>query len=174
MILYPIQIEIKDSITYAAKVIVPAGETVAVWGGVVLSRDDVTALPPEERHLVVQIDDGFFLTTPDAFAEGADFINPSCEPNLGFTSPVTLVALRDIAQGEELSFDYAMTDATPELEMPCDCRSSRCRGRVRSDDWQAPQLQLAYAGRFSPYLQRRIDALRTGQPFGAAASASAI
>ena len=31
MILYPIQIEIKDSITYGAKVIVPAGETVAVW-----------------------------------------------------------------------------------------------------------------------------------------------
>jgi hypothetical protein len=162
-----------------------AGETVAVWGGVVLTLEQVEALPFEERHMVVQIDESFFLTTPEDVAAGADFINHSCAPNLGFTSPITLVALRDVAPGEELTFDYAMTDATPTLEMDCDCRTSACRGRVRSDDWRDPRLQLAYDGRFSPYLQRRIDRIaleRTNghangsvvQPFGAAASASAI
>jgi hypothetical protein len=166
-----------------------AGETVAVWGGVVLTLDQVEALASDERHLVVQIDETFFLTTPEETADGADFINHSCAPNLGFTSPITLVALRDIAPEEELSFDYAMTDATPTLEMDCDCRTPACRGRVRSDDWRDPRLQVAYAGRFSPYLQRRIDRIalestngstnggqngHTVQPFGAAASASAI
>ena len=35
-----------------------------------------------------------------------------------------------------------------------------CRGRVTGEDWRNPALWERYAGHFSPYLERRIKALR--------------
>jgi len=144
---------------------IAAGETVSVWGGYVLTLADLLALPLDDRRYAVQIDEARFLFTPTALADGADLINHSCAPNLGFDGPITLVALRDIEPGEELTYDYAMADATPLLDMDCGCRAAGCRGRITSDDWRDPALQAAYRDRFSPYLARRIVAL-TPSPVG--------
>jgi hypothetical protein len=73
----------------------------------------------------------------------------------------TIVAMRDIAVGEELTFDYAMSDASDYDEFDCNCRTSLCRGRVRADDWQLETLRHRYKGFFSPYIQRKMDAERT-------------
>jgi hypothetical protein len=35
-----------------------------------------------------------------------------------------------------------------------------CRGRVTGEDWRNPELWERYAGHFSPYLERRIKALK--------------
>src|SRR5690606_37710617 len=48
---------------------------------------------------------------------------------------VYIVALRDIAQGEELLYDYALTiddEITPELkaQYACLCGAERCRGTM--------------------------------------------
>ena len=45
-------------------------------------------------------------------------------------------------------------------EFACGCGAARCRGRVSGDDWRLPELRERYAGYFSAYLQRRIDAER--------------
>ena len=42
-------------------------------------------------------------------------------------------------------------------------RLSQCRGRVTGNDWRDPTLWKRYAGHFSPYLQRRINALQREQ-----------
>jgi hypothetical protein len=39
-----------------------------------------------------------------------------------------------------------------------------CRGRTSAEDWRNRELQIRYAGYFSPYLQRRIEALRRIEP----------
>jgi hypothetical protein len=70
----------------------------------------------------------------------------------------TIVAMRDIAVGEELTFDYAMSDASDYDEFDCNCGTALCRGRVRADDWQLGTLRHRYKGFFSPYIQRKIDA----------------
>jgi hypothetical protein len=72
----------------------------------------------------------------------------------------TIVAMRDIAIGEELTFDYAMSDASDYDEFDCNCRTSLCRGRVCADDWRIDTLRHRYKGFFSPYIQRKIDAER--------------
>jgi uncharacterized protein len=46
------------------------------------------------------------------------FINHSCEPNVGFSGNVVLVAVRDIRHGEELTTDYALFDDS-EDHMEC-------------------------------------------------------
>jgi len=73
----------------------------------------------------------------------------------------TIVAMRDIAVGEELTFDYAMSDASDYDEFECNCGTSLCRGKVRADDWRLDTLRHRYKGFFSPYIQRKMNAERS-------------
>ena len=41
-----------------------------------------------------------------------------------------LVTQRDVAAGEELTYDYKFKPDTPENEAPCDCGADRCRGII--------------------------------------------
>lgn len=63
-------------------------------------------------------------------------LNHSCEPNVGVVTPdadvVAIVAMRDISEGEELTFDYSTTECDPLWEMTCTCGSARCRRTIRS------------------------------------------
>ncbi len=92
--------------------------------------------------------------------ETADFINHCCNPNAGLSGQLALVALRDIAPGEEVCFDYAMTDGSVYDEFPCSCGAANCRGRVTGNDWMRPELWKRYGSHFSPYLLRRIERLQ--------------
>ena len=65
--------------------------------------------------------------------------------------------MRTISAGEEITYDYAMSDASDYDEFPCSCGSMRCRGQVSGSDWQRPELWRRYSGYFSPYVQSRID-----------------
>jgi hypothetical protein len=157
---------------------VAAGEIVSVWGGYIVDADQLDTLPHEVQQHTVQIEEGLYLATIGG-AESADFINHSCDPNLGLRGQITLVALRDIEAGEEVCFDYAMTDSTPYDEFECHCGMPNCRGIVRGDDWKLPELWAKYASYFSPYLQRRIDRLAQEQglvimPLGVSTTAWSI
>jgi hypothetical protein len=88
-------------------------------------------------------------------------VNHSCEPNLGWADDHTLVAIRDIAAGEELTLDYATVITDADFVMMCHCETYRCRQAIEGTDWQIPQLQKRYAGFWSPAVQRLIDGLRT-------------
>ena len=146
---------------------VAAGETVIVFGGTVVSLDDARRSGPRWRSRTVQIDDEHFLYS--VVGGPADWINHSCEPNCGMRGPVTVVAMRDILPGEELTFDYATVDGTAYDEFDCLCGTISCRGHVGGSDWAIPELWERYAGWFSPYLQRRIDALASIRRSGSCA-----
>lgn len=72
----------------------------------------------------------------------------------------TLLALRDIKAGEELTYDYALMESSPEYRIRCLCGSKECRGFLTGNDWRIPALQKKYKGFFEPYLQKKIDALK--------------
>jgi uncharacterized protein len=137
------------------------GEPVCVWGGRVIGRKELDALPEAEQQHAVQVEEGLYLAAlaPD---EPSSYFNHSCNPNLGFNGQIVLVAMRDIAAGEEICFDYAMSDSSDYDEFACACGASTCRQHVTGQDWRNPALWQRYHGYFSPYLQRRIDALRAG------------
>jgi hypothetical protein len=135
---------------------IEAGEVLARWGGRVITRDEFYKLPADTRaNQAVQIDEGLFLQSLN-WPDHTDYINHSCAPNLGLRDYHTLVAMRDIAPGEEVCYDYAMSDGGPEDEFTCACGASTCRGQITGNDWQLPALWARCAGYFSPYLQRRI------------------
>ncbi len=138
---------------------IPAGEHLVTWGGVVIDWATLQQLPPDvQSRKTVQIEeDQYLLTVGDP--DPGDYVNHSCAPNAGLSGCNVLVAMRDIAPGEEICIDYAMCDGTPYDEFECACGAPECRGRVTGNDWQRPELIARYAGYFSPYLQRRIERL---------------
>ena len=136
------------------------GETVAGFGGQVFGRQDFDRLDADRRTHSIQIDTDLYLVSPPEL-EPADYANHSCEPNAGLLGNVLVVAITDIAAGEEICFDYAMCDAADYDEFVCECGTARCRRLVTGADWKRPELQVRYAGYFSSYLARRIAAEST-------------
>ena len=143
---------------FAREVIEP-GELIGVWSGRIVVAEELDELPEDIRRHTVQVQEGLYLASLSA-EEAPDFINHSCEPNAGLDGQVAIVALHRILPGEEVTIDYAMCDGSPYDEFDCECGSSLCRGRVTGEDWRSPALWERYAGHFSPYLARRIEALR--------------
>jgi hypothetical protein len=145
-----------------ARVALAKGELIAIFGGAVYPWEGLMALPEGLRSLSLQVEDELFLV-PEQLGEG-DYVNHSCNPNAGLSGQICLVAMREIAPGEEVRFDYAMCDSLPYDEFDCECEEANCRGRITGGDWKIKELQERYAGYFSPYLQMRIDALKAGRP----------
>jgi len=84
-------------------------------------------------------------------------VNHSCDPNCGVSvnesGAYDLVARRDIAGGEEITFDYAMRNYTIErFPAECRCGAYNCRGSVSGWRDLPHELKSAYAGLVAPYL----------------------
>ena len=139
---------------------ISAGETVAAFGGWMVPGSVLQSLDDDRQSRSIQVDVDLYLVSAET-PEPGDMLNHSCEPSCGLLGQTLVVAMRDIAPGEELSFDYAMCDASDYDEFRCLCGEPTCRGLVTGSDWRDPALQAKYAGWFSPYLARLIAALPT-------------
>ena len=134
---------------------VPADTTVAAFGGNVVDRHELDRLDEAVRVHALQIDEELYLAGDPPF-DDADYVNHSCDPNCGIIGSVLLVTMRDVAAGEELCFDYAMTDTDDYDEFACSCGTATCRRVVSGADWKDPELRDRYRGWFSAYIARRI------------------
>ena len=79
-----------------------------------------------------------------------DLINHSCEPTAGITLTergYRLTALRNIAAGEQLTYDYSTYITNPRERLQCCCGSPRCRGEVGPFRDLPPWLRAYYLGR---------------------------
>ncbi len=137
---------------------IPAGELLVVWCGEIVAWDEFCQLPQTQRQRSIQIEEALYLISIED-DEPADCINHCCEPNAGLDGQIVLRAMRDIAPGEEVCYDYAMSDGSPYDEFECTCGAPNCRGHITGEDWRQPALQTKYANWFSPYLRRRIEQL---------------
>jgi len=75
----------------------------------------------------------------------AMFINHSCDANCEteeIDGRVWIMAIRDIAAGEELCYDYCLYDGEDE-EAPCNCGSKTCRGSMYSAEELRRRKRLA-------------------------------
>lgn len=132
-------------------------EVVAVKGGHIIDRVTLSQLQPTLGPAEIQIGDDLFVcpVTQEEREGSMIFSNHSCDPNIGMRGEITFVAMREIASGEELTHDWAMTD-DDESAMECRCGAAICRGVVTGKDWQRPELQKRYALYFSAYLLAKI------------------
>lgn len=146
-----------------ARKAIAAGAWVVVKGGHVMDRETRDRIEEELGPAEIQIGDHLFIgpLRPEEREGSMMHLNHSCEPNVAIQGQIVFVALRDIAAGEELTFDYATGD-DDDWEMTCRCGSAACRGTITGRDWLRPELRARHAGRFADYLARRIAAEEAG------------
>lgn len=114
-------------------------------GAFVEAKDIPFPLPPEDDQFL-QVGPGLFLGPTDAID---NMVNHSCEPNaaVGFNYyRAYLFALRDIAEGEEVTFDYSTTSTDPPSvwALTCRCGTPSCRGTVSGFQTLPPAVQAKY------------------------------
>ena len=86
----------------------------------------------------------------------SDFMNHSCDPNVWYEDDNTQIARRRIEAGEEICEDYG-TDRCGNFNLKCLCGSSLCRGTIKKNDFELPELQQRYGRHFRSLVLKAID-----------------
>jgi SET domain-containing protein len=108
------------------------GERVAEYDGPRLSKKEADACYEDSPiTYLFGLGDGSIVIDGHCTAM---FINHSCNPNCEteeIDGRVWITAIRDIAPGEEITYDYCLYDGG-EDEAICNCGATRCRGTMYS------------------------------------------
>jgi hypothetical protein len=81
------------------------------------------------------------------------FLNHGCEPNAHIKSREVFV-LRDIAAGEQITFDYNTTEWEMAEAFRCHCGASGCRGEIRGYKFLSPEARARLGDAAAEYLRR--------------------
>lgn len=137
---------------------IDAEELVAVWGGVVYTREEVERLSVEHAHFrthPLPVAAGFYLaSTSLQDIDDAERFNHGCAPNVGIRGQILLAARRPIAVGEELAFDYDTTGPSSG-GFACRCGAATCRGWIDGTASSAPEFRRRNEGWMSEFLVER-------------------
>ena len=137
------------------------GETVAIWGGSYVGKEEAEEARKDPDNRIQQIDDDVFevFSYKNRGNDPTHFHNHSCNPNTWMEDEVTLSARFDIRAEEELTIDYAMFETYEDYVIieKCMCGSQKCRGRITGKDWRLAELQERYMGHFLPMINHRIS-----------------
>ena len=117
---------------------VRANEPLFMLEGPTIDFAEACAMDDEESY-ALQCDSNIYIS----LTEPACFINHSCEPNAGIRG-LTMVALRLIAEDEEVTFDYSTTMDEGYWTMVCNCKSPICRGVIKDFRTLEPDLKSVY------------------------------
>jgi hypothetical protein len=120
------------------------GARVVEYAGPRISPEEADRLyDGAPRTYLYGLEDG--KTIIDGEGLGA-YLNHSCDPNCEIDeieNRAWIFALRDIAAGEELLWDYNLYN--DEAPAPCYCGSPKCRGTMYSREWMAKMRRRAKA-----------------------------
>ena len=105
-----------------------------------IPKETIATWPQDKRDtfmaLAYQVRPGVYRGTDPALAgaipeeEAWEYlVNHSCDGNTWYSGDDLLVAMRDIREGEELTYDYALTESDPDwvLAERCLCGAAACR-----------------------------------------------
>jgi len=130
-----------------AKERIEAGEVIAEWDGEIYPLDHPGWTEDLLNH-VIQFERARFRD-----ARGlARRINHSCEPNCGIKELFKVVAMRSIEPGEEITWDYEMTEDSEWWRMRCQCGKPRCRKIIGAYRSMPPEVRARYRGFISEWL----------------------
>ena len=131
------------------------GEVVASFGGYVVNETELQNHSEDRVARSLQLDQNTYLLS-GLKPESGDMVNHSCEPNCGAFGTSSVIAFQDIQIGEELTFDYAMTDSSEYDQFDCECGKPNCRRKITGKDWQSIELQTKYSDYFNSFISKLI------------------
>jgi SET domain-containing protein len=138
---------IRSSAIHAAGVTtldpIPRGRRILEYDGPRISKDLADELYAEKPVTYLFSIDGT-SDVIDGFA-AAMFVNHSCAPNCEteeYNGRVYIKAIRNIAPGEELVYEYNLHDSDDE-SADCYCGAPHCRGTMFSDEELKRRARIA-------------------------------
>lgn len=151
--------------------LIPAGTILFGWDDwededeknsfTVVSPQDLALMSQEQRATFIRfaynVDPVHICGTfyPEKVRHSCNFINHSCEPNVGYDRDDHIVAIYNILPGEDLTMDYGTYSFSFDHDFICQCGSSSCRGRVTQDDWK--RLIYKYGYHFPTFMHTEIQ-----------------
>ena len=106
-------------------------------GEVITEAESLVRYGEREMTYLFDIGDGMYIDG-DTHDSPEKYMNHSCEGNCESDSEgekVWITALRDIAAGEEITYDYNLVvEADDEDPYHCVCRARTCRGTMKAPE----------------------------------------
>ena len=87
----------------------------------------------------------------------ARLVNHSCDPNCGIKRLFDIVAMRPIQKGEQLTWDYEMTEKNPDWRMRCRCGTPICRKVIGNYKNMPLKIRKKYKGYISSWLTKKVQ-----------------
>ena len=123
------------------------GEVVAVFDGKIYD-DDFDGWTKDLLNHAIQFDKSCWRDSKGA----ARYINHSCDPNCGIKKLFKIVAMRNIEAGEEITWDYEMTEKSDWWKLRCKCGSPICRKIIGNYKNMPKKIRQKYKGFISDWL----------------------
>ena len=142
-----------------------AGDLILIFGGTLLSSHSRYS-GEYLRSTCIGISEEFLLgESVKSQKDYSDYINHSCKPNAGMQDAITLVAIRDIKENEEIFVDYAFWESNNEwiMKVPCVCGNDNCRQTITGKDWVNVKTTDPLFEFYSPFIRRRIKEHEKGK-----------
>lgn len=107
----------------------------------------------QPTYLSVQVDENKHIHLSPSFLQ---YTNHSCEPNTFFdTRRGEIIAVKNIAENEEISFFYPATEWSMAQPFKCFCNTSSCLGMIQGAAHLDKKVIINY--RFSEYIQKKLS-----------------
>ena len=138
-------VELRETISkgtgvFATRDIQP-GEMIAEFVGETYTAALESQLPPIMVDRCIQTGPTTYVFAENRLAEK---INHSCQPNCGVREKTKIVAIQPIMEGEEICWDYRMSENSDWVLEACSCGAERCAGRVEGYDSLPEDTKLEY------------------------------
>jgi len=121
-----------------------------------MTREELAAFPKDAQRRAYNYHNQTYVLTTD----GSEYMNHGCDPSTWWLDDETLVAFREIQPGEEVTFDYATTDAHRWFGTPdwlCECGAANCRRAVSGRDCLDSEFQKRYRGHLPSWVTEFIE-----------------
>ncbi len=153
------KVELKDTGKYGLGLFaaedIKKGEVIAEFDGRIYQAETALDLPRDSgnpRDHSIQFEEHRFRDSNGV----ARYINHSCDPNCGIKNLFEIVAMRDIKKGEEITWDYEMSEDS-NWRMKCKCGSESCRKIIGAYKNMPESIREKYKGYISDWLVKKYD-----------------
>jgi len=126
------------------------------------SRAEIMKISGEEgawlRKYAYFVDEDLFGSQPqDQPMDVAYYFNHTCNPNCWYDGDDKLVAMRTIEAGEQVAYDYSMTETELSCHagMRCLCGSENCRGILNFREYRNSEWLAKYEAHCTNFIKRK-------------------
>lgn len=133
---------------------VKKGQRILTFDGPIISWDE--AVEGGRENHIVPVDINKYVD----IGERESLVNHSCDPSTGFSGSDTLIALRDLRQGDEITFDYSLVTADG-WAMDCRCGSENCRRKISDYSNLPEEIKEKYRNITPPWMLASEDVTKS-------------